>query len=366
MDVRMMEIRSQLGWLVARGDAVIRWRTVNDLFDADDPARDELDLAMIENVLLDSPQVQQWLAHLRQAISDWRWHHSRPDTIENAMGKLLDFGLRRGIKALDEAVDPVRDWLANPPSDDHMDGYWLSLCKSIASWGLVRSGYHDPAVAQHLQQRLDDLDELVQSGRTDIYIDPDTFGDVPQGRQGNRLVDPALYDDPERGVRLPSIHDVLGLTVLPIQLRDPANVSKRDRLIAYLLQPEVQTWQPGYGLMRTGQRQYYSIGWDAMLPGYAGPPYETRDSNQLVQRLLLFADQPAARAHPWFSRSVSYLDTFRTATGWCFPASLLPARRVGYWVTGANVGLMAGRRTAALREIESTFYRLLILYRTGI
>jgi len=366
MDYRWIEIRSQIGWLLAQGDAVIRWRTANDLIDPSDPTREDLNMAGMERALLSSPQVQQWLGHLRQAIDDWRWHHSRPDTIENAMGKLLDFGLRRGIKAFDEAVDPIREWLANPPRDDSMGGYSLSLCQSIASWSLVRAGYHDPAASKYLQMRLDALYDLAHSGRTDIYIDPDTYGNVPQSRRGIPLVDPALYDDPSRGVRLPSIHDLLGLMRWPFQLDTEENQAKRNALLSYLLRPEVQTWRDGFGLMRVGHGHYYSIGWDAKLPGYDGPPYGRRESHQLIHRLLLLADQSAVREHSWFAQVTHHLDTFRTATGWCFSVDLLPARRSGYWVAGGNNALMFGRRTAALREIESTFYRLLILYRSGM
>ena len=55
---------------------------------------------------------------------------------------------------------------------------------------------------------------------------------------------------------------------IPKTLLDEATQHKIDTVIAYILHPDYQALEDGYGVMRAGPRRYYSIGWSAHLPGY--------------------------------------------------------------------------------------------------
>jgi hypothetical protein len=74
-----------------------------------------------------------------------------------------------------------------------------------------------------------------------------------------------------------------------------------------------------------------------------------------LQRLQWFSSFPFARTHPWFQTALAHLQTFQNAPGWYrFPASYLPEKPAGYWVTAAYCAFEPGRRAAEAMEVEST------------
>jgi len=102
------------------------------------------------------------------------------------------------------------------------------------------------------------------------------------------------------------------------------------------------------------------MGWDCLKPFNSNRYY----ANQNFQRLLLYAQFPAAVQSKWFSHAVDYMAQFRTPSGtYIFPESFLPESD-GNWVLGAHHSLGENRRTRQWVEVESTFYmRKLLSYR---
>jgi len=193
-----------------------------------------------------------------------------------------------------------------------------------------------------------------RSGDYDIYIDQDAFGDFPSAFRKRPLVNPEFYD------RLPSIWDIYALAHWPEALANDENVHKIDAIIAYILHPDYQALEEGYGVMRAGARRYYSIGWSIHLPGYDGLEFNRSiHESMLVQRLELMAHFRVARQSQWFQDCMQHLEGFQTDQGtYRLPGRYLREGASGYWVTGAYMRLEENRRARRSLELDSTFRML--------
>ena len=98
-------------WLFANAGPIIRWRLVND-FALPLPGK-EADA--LRQAVLDDKEVQRWLANL----GGHTVHGSRDSDAENAMAKLVEYGLRAGIPEFDEKMLPYAD-RADPVADAYL------------------------------------------------------------------------------------------------------------------------------------------------------------------------------------------------------------------------------------------------------
>ena len=147
----------------------------------------------------------------------------------------------------------------------------------------------------------------------------------------------------------------------PPDLLDRETQEKIDTVVRYVLHPDYQALPDGYGIVRSDKRRYHVIGWNVDLPGYNSFNPNSRAAVYFIQRIELMAHFAKVLACPWFRRSVDYLDTYRTERGtWLFPRRYLKELVIGYWVTGAHMGLEENRRSVQAIEIESTFRMLRI------
>jgi len=348
-----MNEREVVGWLLENGGPTIRYRAATELLD--DPT--SVDLGALTAALLESPLVNGWLERLIPETGTNQLHSSKPTAYENAMGKLTLLGCRSGMPAFEERVRPFRDWLAQT-MEDARGWSWMPFHRMIVGGFLTVAGYHsDRAVMQQMAHRLDVLYQFTRQKNYDIYVDRSVYSGIPAGFLDKPLVDPAFYPGGEE--HFPSIYDIHALAHFP---GDGITRQKIDTVIDYVLHPDYQAFPEGYGIMRAGKRKYYAIGWSVHLPGYFGfDDLSDWDARQLVQRVVLMAHFPTAKAHRWFRESLAHLGTYRTERGTCvFPRSYLREDRSGYWVTGAYMGLEEDRRLKRALELESTFWMLKI------
>ena len=331
-------------WLLENGGPVVRYRTAAEL--VQDPTG--IDFDHLAKDLLESPQVRLWLERLVPG----RIHNSKNTDFENAMGKLLEFGVKAGMAPFDERTLHFRRWLATEAA--RHEGMLLHLSKTIVAAGLARAGYSDAPLENFLSRRLDNLYQTVRKGTYDIYADPGDYSDIPKARQGQLILKPEFY--PQSEFMLPYIHDMYALANFPPDMQDAETRRKISAVVRYILRPEYQALPDGYGLLREGTRRYYAIGWSVHLPGYKGSDFGDWDAGLLVQRTELMAHFPAARKHRWFRDCMAHLEGFRTSRGtYLFPRGYLKERREGYWVAGAHMGLEENRRSSRAFEMESTF-----------
>ncbi|MHB9033710.1 MAG: hypothetical protein ACYC6L_11775 [Anaerolineae bacterium] len=357
-------------WLLGSGGPAIRCRTARELLD-----HPEVDINQLDADLLAAPVVRAWLARLGASrLIMNALHGSKPAAFENTASKLADLGLRAGREPLDIALAPYRAWLAGQvrlleeapgipglastraETEQVLANYVRWFTAMLVASRLAWLGYPDEPLRTLFRRRLDTLFVLADSGEHTIYIDQDTFRDYPNNSFRKRpFIDPRFYPF------IPSIHDIYALAHYPPEIMDSEAHRKIRTVIEYILHPDYQALNEGYGIMRAGPRRYFSMGWSIHLPGYHGFNLEDGEAGRLVQRLELMAHFPAAVRHPWFAACLAHLESFRTEEGiYRFPGRYLREASAGYWVNGAYLRLEENRLAPLALELDSTFRMLYI------
>jgi hypothetical protein len=335
-------------WLLARGGPIVRYRTATELLD--DPSG--LDLPQLQAELLASEEVQCWLRNLGAGPV----HHSMDASAENAMAKLLEYGLRAGIPALDEKALPYCD--CGPGGQHESDAL-------IIAPFLIRAGYWDqPGVAAWFEARLDALYRTAQAASYEFLMDASERAALPPSARDKDTYR-ASFNPVGTETPLPSCYDLYALCYHP---RHEAEVwDKVEAVVGYLIDPRFQTTPGGY-IWDEAKRQHYAAGrtFLATLPGFGQVPPGPGDTQRLVMFLEMMAHSVTGSRSAWFQGQLAHLEGCRTPEGTSrFPGDYLRERRGGgyYLYGGAHMGLGENRRRRQALEIESTF-RMLRLLRT--
>ncbi len=344
-------------WLFENGGPVVRYRTATELF----PPNKSLDIQQLTHKMLRCPQVQKWLSNIRPPClllnnpvttphvltsGIMEVHGSKPDNIENVLGKLSEFGVKKGVPELDERTLPYRKWLEKI-TEYHTLNVFDAFSMSLVAAFLARAGYTEElAVGSVLKKRLNTVYDFVRRGDYDIYVPGKYIRKLP-------LIKPDVV---EGGVcRLPVIYDIIGWgTFLPKHGTED-DLGKADTIIGYIFNKEYQKFPWGYGVMGDVSGRTWSLGWSVHLPGFSGSISPNLASTLRVQMINLLINFRATRQHPWLKESLNHLEQFRTNEGtYLFPRNYLQEKPTGYWVNGYRMGLEENRR--ASRESESTFW----------
>ena len=323
---------------------VIRYRTHHELLGLEDSS--------LKEELLSSDLVKKWLSHLKPRFEQSQLHNAKPDAFENTMGKLYEFGLRKGMNPLDRAVKPYLKWLkteAHPFSQILVAGF------------LCMTGYSmEDEVDSVVQRRLEVVYDYVKNGYIDeVYIDPELISKIPVNFRGRPILNPNLRT--EYGSRLPSIHDIQAfLHSEPVMENER---TKAERIIEFILSKEYQSLYPDYGVLYEPEnRRFYSMGWSLHLTDYFQEHPHSKamkksiciDQSNLL-RLNLLSRSRIARKSEWFMDTLDKLDKYSSDGLYCFPRYMLQELGSGYWVSGRRVGLEENRRTSRAITAESTF-----------
>jgi hypothetical protein len=346
-------------WLLDSAGPVVRYRAARELMDGG-----SADIAGLQKELLACPLVRLWMDRLKEVR---KIHDSGNDRFENVVGKLLEFGLGAECEEFATLLRPFISRLNRGP--EHKQGMMFMLGATIVAWGLARAGIKDPSLDAFMQQRLGDLSEMARKGSYDIYVKGIAFPDMPADYRDRYAVVKEEFT-PSGEFRLPNIHDIYMLSA--IQDSGPAAdvAAKIEQVVSYVLHPDYQALDPAFGYVRQqhdGKAHYYVLGWAASLPGYSSPLKKGRPA-VLLQRVELMCHFPVACRHQWTLRCLEYLDQYKTGAGtWSFPREYITEKPVGYWVSGAHMGLEEDRRSKQSIELESTFRMLRIkkLFRTN-
>jgi hypothetical protein len=274
----------------------------------------------------------------------WEVHGSKTNNLENVLGKLTDFGVKRGTPELDERTLPYRKWLekiATNPTLNVFDSFSMGMVADF----LARAGYtQEPAVVAVLRKRLDTVNNFVCKGNYDIYI---------PGKYVRKL--PLIKLEVVQGgvCRLPLIYDIIGWGAYLPECGTEEERDKADTIINYILNDTYQQFPWGYGAMGDGTGRTWALGWSVHLPGFTDSIHPTLARTLRVQIINLLINFRAARRHPWFKASLDHLGQYRTDKGtYLFPHEYLQERPQGYWVNGYRMGLEEKRKP----ELESTFW----------
>jgi hypothetical protein len=240
--------------------------------------------------LSSSPLVKSWLDRIPSECDRHTLHGASPQSFENVMGKLFEFGLRRGAHILDHRVAPFRRWMEEQ-KDLPNPGYLPVLHRTICSSFLTMLGYGDGAVDVWVRHRLDTVYDFAR--RPDFehaYIPQDTFPGYPKAFRRSPLLNPELY--PDEDLKLPWIYDLYAFLHSESIMGDVGLREKVETVMGFVLSPEYQSLWPGYGVVRHDGR-YHMMGWSVHLPGYNG---EYVTGREFVRIGYGRADFPAALA----------------------------------------------------------------------
>jgi len=323
-------------WLLQHGGAILRYRTANELMD--DP--ESVSRESLRHDLLRSPAVGKWLDNLGRGPI----HHSADTAAENAMGKLLEFGLHAGIPEFDEKMLPFVEHIVNHPGDALMLVPFL-----------VRGGYwRQQPVATWFVQRLRKMHAFARQGHYDIFLTAEEAAEVPKAWRGKPIYRPELSLPAHEGYTvLPTCYDWYAMTYYP---KDDPDIRRMiDAVAAYAGDPRFQAIRSGYGWDKARRRCWAGGG---TFLACANP-----------ERIVLFVESAANLASTqtaeWFTRAFAMLEGYRTAHGaYLFPADLLKERPGSYYLyAGSHMGLTENRRRTQDLDLESTFRMLVIQQR---
>jgi len=346
-----MQTEQALNWLMQNSGSVIRYRTLTELLKEEN----EKKIKESGKELLSSSLVQFWLGNLKPDFGRNNMHGARIDTYENVMGKLYEFGLRKGMVVLDERVKPFRQWLSQQTRLPNV-GYFPVFYRTLTAAFLAMAGYaDDEAVKEWTLKRLETVYPFAKQGRLDnVYVSQNMYPSFPKAFKNAPLINPELYPDEE--MKLPWIHDVNAFLHSPFIMENAQFRDKIETIVDFILSPTYQKLYPSYGIVRHAYGRYYAMGWSIHLPGYFESNVKPKDFGRFLLLMNLLGRSRNARKHQWFRRSVSLLESFKTEEGLVsFPREFLPEKKFGYWIVGGKMGLEANRRTRTAIVSESTF-----------
>jgi hypothetical protein len=359
----MSTVQRDLDWLLENAGSIIRYRTITEFIEESNSNKIEL----FRNELLSEELVHFWLENLLPSFDKNVMHSGKSEAFENVMGKLYEFGLRKGIRALDEKTEPFHHWLEQQihlPNEGYYSPFSVFYRTIVAAF-LSMTGYSNAeAVKAWILKRLDTIYSFVKEGDFDIYIPHDSFSSFPKVYRCYPLLNPVLYPDGE--MKLPWIHDINAFLHSSFIMEDSQLTRKVEVVVDFILSPDYQKLHPDYGVIRSESGRYYVMGWCVHLPGYLGLNLREEDFGRLLLLLNLLSRSKTAREHSWFKRSFASLKKFRSEDGLiAFPRRFLPEKKFGYWVSGSRMGLETNRRVQQAIVCESIFRYLEIALRTA-
>jgi hypothetical protein len=347
-----MSDTTAIKWLLLEGNPIVRYRTVTEL--VEDPSN--YDVEKLRAELLASETVQYWLQCLARKKDIGCIHGSFDTCFENAMGKLIFFGLRAGIDCFDEKTSVFLQWLREYRKRSQKTVLSTFYQVIVASF-LALAGYsREKIVREIVLKRLQTIYNFKKKQNYSIYVDKDTYRGIPIAYKKSPLVNPRLY--PHGGFQLPWIHDINAFTIFADMIDYTA---KLDAIMEYIVDDRYQAFPDGYGTIMNEPNHYYAMGWSVVLPGYEGYNMTPFETGYFIQRIEMMSHFTSVRSHTWFVNSLRHLESFKTKRGtYLFPASYLKEKKNSYFITGAHMGLGEDRHKKLAYEIESTFWMLKI------
>jgi hypothetical protein len=344
-------------WLLENADAPIRYRISREFqnIKSDEAGKD----------LLENPMVKLWLKNLKPDTPPQHLsmvHGSFDYNLENAMSKAVQLGLHGGLEPLMDAADFYLDYLKyvaarSPRSFEFFESNMIANFFCLA-------GIKDETALDVMLKRLDEIYRFMSLKDYDIYTGPEErsrLKGIPKNWNDSiYFIKKDLTD--EYGICYPLIHDIVGLHKL-YSLRIPEVDMKINTIIENISTDDFHSKiADRYGILIAGDKHYFSMGWDPKYPGWFDVSKYMETDN--VPKLLFFAQYitkyPAALKTAWFGKLLGVLETYKTDNDtYLFPAEWLK-ESPGYAVLGSHLSFGENRRKKNWREIESTFYMLLL------
>lgn len=316
-------------WLMSNAGPIIRWRLVRDF----GLSASEKERRAFEKAALETAEVRRWLGNLGKGGI----HGSKDTHAENALAKLIEYGVQSGHPGFDAKVLPYAEKVGRFRSA------WDPI---ILTPFLIGAGYcHLPAIREWFLKRLAVLEKTARKKDYDLYLSSHQMRDVPKAWRQKPVYRPEFNNET---APLPSCYDLYALAHWPYET--PVERKKAEGVVAYLSHPAFQSTRGGY-LWDLEKKTCYAAGrvWLACS-----------NPDRKVLFLGLGARFRSARKATWFKDGMADLEKWRTDRGtYVFPPDYLKEKRDSYYIyVGAHMGLGENRRNKLWREIESTFHML--------
>ena len=342
-------------WLYQEGGPIVRY-----LMARESGVSSNGDSAEILDDLLTSSRVLYWLDCLTGRTGFKDIHGSHDTCFENALGKLTQYGLRRGVGVFDRKCAPYLTWLERSIDQKKRSVLFVFQQAIVAAWLAVGGYLSEPAVRDFVLERLRVIDNFVKERDFSIYLDKSKCKNFPKALDKYPLIDPGLYID--GNFALPWIHDIFAFRALQTHTKDDVTSERIGHVISYVLDRRYQQFHEGYGLVLTRKNRYNVMGWDVLLPRYDGLHTSKARMGCVVQRAELMSHFTAARSHGWFLENYDMLLGFESKSGrYLLPKHFVGEMKSKYFVTGGHMGLGENRRRITGREVESTYWMMRIL-----
>ncbi|MBN1682704.1 hypothetical protein JW865_04035 [Candidatus Bathyarchaeota archaeon] len=341
-------------WLMQNAGPIIKYRTKKELLE-EDPSSFEYSL-LVSNLVVKS------LKQFNPIVSPNSLHSSKPEAFENCMGRLYEFGLRKGLEPFDNYIQPYLNWLnelaLSQGNQSPFSWFYLSL---IAGYLSMIGFFDEKEVDFILKKRLDDVTSFTKINLKEIYIEPKKISKIPKNFQGRPILNPEIIN--EHSI-LPNIHDFNGFLHSSSLMKEKRSREKIEKAVNFILSNDYQKLEPGYGVLyQPKNKKFYSAGWSLHLFNYyTNKDFEEKvlksicfDKSNLL-RLSLFSRSKRCREHFWFKNSIDQLEKHLVENGkYQFPREMLKQKKSGYWVSGKSLSLEENRTTLKAIQIESTF-----------
>jgi hypothetical protein len=271
-------------------------------------------------------------------------HSSKDTAAENAMAKLLEYGLRAGVPSFDEKMLPYCD--CGEGGRYHRSALYLVPF-------LIRGGYwREAAVNEWFMRRLQALHRTAKRREFKVHLDDNETEGVPKAWIGKPVYKPEFSrtGDEYPEYPLPTCWDFYAMAHFPKSDRKVRRTL--EEIADYVSDPRFQAIPGGYAWDRS-RRRCHAAGRVCLA---------CFNPERRVLFLELASNFEASRKAGWFQEGIGELERFRTPSGtYRFPSEYLKERPNGYYLyAGAHMGLGENRRSKRALEIESTFRMLRI------
>jgi hypothetical protein len=320
-----------LDWLYENSGPIIRWRIVSD-FNVSISAKEK---AHLFQQLISSQEVVRWLNNLGGPKG---YSGFRDTDYPNAMGKLFEYGIRRGYKQFDNKMVVYAEGIRDTNPD--------FLQPEVPF--LIATGFHDhPKVRKVFLNRIERLYGTTIKCRTfNFNLSDEEASLVPRPWRGKRIYKPE-HCSPDVKYPLPSLYDLFAISHWPA--KNALIKNKIERILAYIYDQRFQDFAGGYLWNRKLNRCYAAgRGYHAVLT-----------PEHLIIFMELAAKSKVACKSKWFIKQLSKLESYKIENGkYSFPTDLLKEKQSSYIGQGGHMGLGENRRERKWKEIESTFRML--------
>jgi hypothetical protein len=351
-----MDLSKSIDFLLENADTPIRYRVLREIL-KDEQAAKELEPDLFENEV-----VSYWLKTLKPETPPQRRftdHGSFDFCLENAMLKCVWLGLHGGLP---QFVDAVSYYL-NKTAQDVASGHYEKCSLRIIENLLTLADVVNADIQKQMLTGLDEIYRFITTAGYDLYLseeERDKLKAVPTVWRNRAFIKPSIKE--KYGFCYPLIYDIVGLHKLYGVINESTD-DKINAVIKYISTDDFHNIVPdGYGITIAGDKKYHSMGWDPKYPGWfnVADYMENTDTAKLLFYAQYISRYPYVRKTQWFSDLILYLDKYKTSSGtYLFPAGWLK-ENTGYAVQGSHISFSENRRKKNWREIESTFYMLLL------